>query len=398
MLPVSRFSSLRSCACGCIALGLSSSLAIDGLPIDYTPIIDGHVDFSFCYADGEWEMGLVHEVGGDPNNPADGTPKSGELAPMIARDQLFPSGSRALRLTAPLWTFLGVNPATPYWYFPEGNWVGVYPGFNVCDIEDAVSYLEPDPRINTPGQWTTVTLRDVDYRGKQSSGGHFSLWTTDSFGQPTVWMSSATNGIDPSDKYYVLSGAHSHPNMGFSALGLYAVTFDLTFYEGPGKTNPNTSPVVAYYFAIGTFWQWIAEHFDPSFWFVNGTVGENDDPDRDGISNLVEYACDLDPTTPDNTPFSTPLGRGLPTISSQSGGTSLLSRFPLRLTSENPQLDVLVESSPSLSSTSWQPSPGTTQKTPLRPGWETCSHSISIANPATQFLRLRISLQTQIPY
>ena len=402
MLPSLRILPLLRPVSGLALLSLSSlpplAPAIDGLPIDYNPIIEGHVDFAFCYADGEWEMGLVHEVGGDPNSPADGTPKIGELAPMIARDQPFPLGSRNLRPLAPAWDFLSVNADRPYWFFPESNWVGVYPGFNVCDIEDAVSYLETDPRVNASGQWTTVSLRHVDYRGQLPSGGKFSLWTNDSFGQPTVWMASGQNGIDSSDKYFVLAGDHAHPNMGFSALGLYAVTFDLTFYEGPGKTNPITSPLAVYYFAVGTYWQWIAEHFDPSFWFINGTIGENNDPDRDGIPNLVEYTCDLDPTTPDNTPFSTPLGRGLPTISFEANSTSLLARFPSRLPSENPQTSLLIESSPSLTSASWQPSTGTTTSAPRRSGWETTSHSVAFANPARQFLRVRVSLQTEIPY
>lgn len=370
--------------------------AIDGLPVDYGPIDDGHVDFTFCYEDGLWNMGLVHEEGGDPNNPAEGTPKEGELAPLIAKDQLFSSGSRDLRPAASSYSFLGVGAGEPHWLFPQSSTAGVaYPGFSVCDIVDATSYLETDSRVNAAGKWTTVTLRHVEYVGKKPGGGKFAMWNTDSFGAVTVWMSTANSGVDATDKYFVAADGHSHPNMAFSALGLYAVTFDLMFYEGPGKTNPNTSPMVTYYFAVGTYWEWIARHFDPTSWFLNNVIGEQADPDKDGIPNLVEFACDLDPTTADYREFATALGKGVPSIS--LNGLDAQVQFPQRLASTNPQIITSVQSSATLGSASWAPSSGVSTVAPLRTGWQTATHTIGTTPPGL-FLRLNVVLQNEITY
>jgi hypothetical protein len=382
----------------CLSLvGTPSAVrAIDGVPVDYGPIDDGHVDFTFCFEDGEWNMGLVHEEGGNPNDPADGTPKEAQLAPLIARDQPFSSGSRVLRPASAIYSFLGVGSGEPYWLFPQSNTAGVaFPGFAVCDIVDATSYSETDPRINSVDKWTTVTLKNVEYVGKKPGGGKFALWTTDSFGAPTVWMTT-TNGVDATDTYFVVADGHTHPNMSFSALGLYAVTFDLTFYEGPGKTNPNTSPMVTYYFAVGTYWEWLAKHFDPTNWFLPTMVGEQADPDEDGVSNLLEYASDLDPTTPDAAAFQPVTGKGLP--STLVSGQVFNLRFPRRNSSANSQIQTSVESSISMAPLSWAPATGTETSQPLRTGWETISHQHNLASPARLFFRLRVDLLNEISY
>ena len=369
---------------------------IDGLPDNYEPIEEGHVDFSFCFEDGLWSMGIVHESGGDPGVPAEGTPREGELAPMIVRDQIFPAGSRGTRPVPTLWSFLGVGESQPYWTLPESNNLNVvFAGFSVCDIFDAVAYQETDPRVNSTEKWTTVTLRNVEYIGKKPGGGRFAMWSTDSFGAPTVWMTTE-NGVDATDTYFVLADGHSHPNLSFSALGLYAVTFDLTFYEGPGKTNPNTSPLVTYYFAVGTYWEWIARHFDPTNWFLQSTItGEQADPDKDGISNLIEYACDLDPTTADNREFVAAIGKGVPSISLNGLDTQV--QFPQRLASTNPQIITTVQASSTLGSGSWAPSSGISTVAPLRTGWQTATHSVGAVPPAL-FLRLNVVLQNEITY
>jgi hypothetical protein len=375
-----------------LALSLNAS-AIDGLPGDYTPIDSGHVDISFCFEDGLWDLGLAHEVGGNPGEPADGSLRAGELAPMIAKDLLFPTGSRQVRPVDPVWSFLGVAAGSPYWFFPETSSTLVYPGFNVCDIQEAVSYLETDPRVNSTGEWVTVALQAVDYKGKSAVPGKFSLWTTNGLGQVTVWMNQA-NGIDATDKYIILNNSHAHPNMGFSALGLYAVNFNLTFYEGPGKTNPVTSPTAAYYFAIGTYWEWVARYIAPTDWFVSNTVAENDDPDHDGLVNVVEYAFGLDPTVPDAAKYNAALGKGLPTYHLEAAGTSLAMKFPRRRAETNSQIVTSFQSS---SGGAWASSTGTTSTTVVNGTWENVTHSVPVSG-SQQFLRVKVELQPEIPY
>lgn len=379
------------------ALVWDAASAIDGLPHDYNPIEEGHVDFSFCYADGEWDMGMIHEVGGDPNDPAAGSRKPGELGPMISKDQLFPNGSRRIRAAEADWDFLGVPAGAPYWFFPDTSTALVYPGFNVCDIEEAASYFEDDPRINAEGRWVTVTLRHVDYRGKHPQGGKYSMWTTDGFGSTTVWMTQ-TDGITDNDAYIILAGSHAHPNMAFSALGLYAVTFDLTFYRGPGKTNPETSPMATYFFAVGTYWEWVARRFDPTRWYVDGYVDENDDPDGDGLTNAVEYAFDLDPTVPDRDKFAVATGKGLPRVVTENDGGELVLRFPRRVAESYPQLQTSIEISPTAKPGSWSVSGGTTALSALRPDWETVTHRLPIGAEDRRFIRVRAELQTEIAY
>jgi hypothetical protein len=389
-ISMSRLAALSACFLPVVCCG------IDGIPVDYEPIEDGHVDFSFCYEDGEWNMGLIHETGGDPNDPADGSIRASELAPMIVRDQLVPTGGRGNRLTPALWSFLGVSAAESYWTLPENSAPGVvFAGFSVCDIFDAGAYLESDPRVNSTEKWTTVSLRNIEYVGKKSGGGKFSMWSTDSFGTPTVWMKTA-DGVDASDTYFVTAGGHSHPNLSFSALGLYAVTFDLTFYEGPGKTNPNTSPMVTYYFAVGTYWEWITRHFDPTNWFLNSVVGEQADPDKDGVPNVVEYASDLDPTVSDFSSFNALYGKGIPQPS--MSGQDFILKFPRRVAGSNSQIETQVETSESLAPLSWLPSTGVSTSGPLRTGWETITHTRGVTSLNRLFFRLRVDLLNEITY
>jgi hypothetical protein len=382
---------------GCLWIGSVSVVkGIDGLPFNYEPIEEGHVDFTFCYENGLWSMGLIQESGGDPGVPAEGTPRDSELAPMLVRDQLFPTGARTTRPSPAIWSFIGAGSSEPYWTLPESNNLNVvFAGFSVCDIFDAEPYFESDSRVNSTDKWTAVTLRNVEYVGKKPGGGKFSMWTTDSFGAPTVWMTTTT-GVDATDTYFVVADGHSHPNLSFSALGLYAVTFDLTFYEGPGKTNPNTSPLVTYYFAVGTYWEWLARHFDPTNWFLPNVVGEQADPDHDGVSNLLEYASDLDPTTPDAAAFQPVPGKGLP--STLVSGLVFNLRFPRRISSANSQIQTSVESSTSMAPLSWAPATGTENSQALRTGWETISHQHDLASPARLFFRLRVDLLNEISY
>jgi hypothetical protein len=44
---------------------------------------------------------------------------------------------------------------------------------------------------------------------------------------------------------------------------------------------------------------WQAEHFSPAQLADPGVSGDGRDPDHDGLPNLLEYACGLDPLSPD---------------------------------------------------------------------------------------------------
>ena len=106
------------------------------------------------------------------------------------------------------------------------------------------SYFEADQRIHSEGEWIRLEL--VDVRGPD--GGKFSVWQTDSFGNPTVWM--ATHTVRPPDAYFIRPGDHAHANFAFTKAGVYEVDFRASAYRGPGMTKQVFSDVVTYYFGV----------------------------------------------------------------------------------------------------------------------------------------------------
>ena len=57
--------------------------------------------------------------------------------------------------------------------------------------------------------------------------GEAYLYSTDTFGKPTVMFNSA-DGISESDTFVMKAGAHSHQSMAFSEAGVYRVGFDFS--------------------------------------------------------------------------------------------------------------------------------------------------------------------------
>jgi hypothetical protein len=332
-----------------------------------------------------WDR-AVNPVGG---NPASGSLIKSHQAIITAKDRPFENGgNRVLRPAGDeTWKFLGVEEQEPFWWFPQTNWAGVWPGFNVC-ADCGVSYFEEDPRIKAQGAWKVVQLLDVRYRGRGS--GHYSAWSTDTFGGIVPWMSTADGGITDDDTYFVGPAGHSHPAMGFSSPGLYEVTFNITCYGGPGKTNPDTSPAATYYFAVGTYWEWVARHFRPDQWRDEGVSGELADPDRDGVANLMEYACGLDPVKSDVRSHTFEEGRGLPALSLEEWSGELFFHFQRRSSESRPQIRYTVKATDNPSLREWPekiplPATGSGEE------WE----ELSLRVPATasrRFLRLEVTL------
>ena len=268
---------VRHCALAGLFLALLHAAAPGGRAGERFHLHAGHVDFSFCRVDGQWQAGVVWEVDGEaiPARPAEGPLRLPEESIVVAEDRPFEEGSRIRRPAPSLWQFTGVGPDEPLWHLPQGAWPGAWTGFRIC-ADGCASYFETDPRIRAEGTWRRVILRSVRYIGR--GNGRFSLWSSGPTGEPTVWMTT-TDGIGPDDVYFVGGGGHAHPNMGFSSLGLYAVTFAVAC--GPG-TSGDTSPYTTFYFAVGTYWEWLSKSFRPEFWFEPGQLGAMDDPDGDG--------------------------------------------------------------------------------------------------------------------
>jgi surface-anchored protein len=356
----------------------------------HTHITTGHVDMSFCLQDGVWQTNIVW---GPPNSPpGQGQTLRADEAVILLSDQKFDTGNRERRPSEPEWGFIGVGPGEPFWWIPQTSWSGAWVGFNACSGGACASYFEPDPRANATAEWKTLALRRVRYLGK--GNGVFSLWSQGPLGELTVWMTTV-DGVNAGDLYYVGNGGHAHPSFGFSALGLYELTFTATCYEGPGKTNPHTSPPISFYYAVGSYAEWISRHFAPTNWWGAGQTGEMDDPDGDGISNVMEYALGLHPGQAGAKSLDGAGSMGEPTISQQ--GAQVRYTLPRRDPSTNPQVEVTVESAANLAGP-WLPQTTTTTSGVPHEGWYTDA-CVLPATPGTRhFFRTTARLLPALAY
>src|SRR5262249_38017686 len=101
-------------------------------------------------------------------------------------------------------------------------------------------YNETDPRINNVIRFPWIRLNVVDVQGP----GYFSVWQTDDFGSPTVWVATAGNPQGP-NLFFTAPGGHVDYNWAFSAPGNYTVAIQASAYLPAG--TPLYSDVTRYY-------------------------------------------------------------------------------------------------------------------------------------------------------
>jgi surface-anchored protein len=210
-------------------------LAICSLP----PLLMGHVDgIEANFANGQWQMGTwerdtdTHDAPGSVLFVAVPGARTGR-----------PSGSQ--------WDFLGVGEGGTVWILPQYQDPSLlYLGTNNegTDPGDLLSYMETDPRLphDVGVPWIKASVLSV--RGP----GDFSIFSTDSFGTPTVWVDTADNPnghngapLDSSDALWFIAGGHVHYNWGFTARGYYDITVQASAFLPDG--TPTSSQVVHYY-------------------------------------------------------------------------------------------------------------------------------------------------------
>lgn len=220
-------------------------LAASPLLASLTVLETGHVDLDFNVIGGAWQIGLHHQT-------------QGSFAPgeaiLHARDEPFgEGGSRASRTAGSQWNFIGVDEGDPFYLFPQNNQPGVlWPGMAAEDTQSntLALYPESDPRASTtPAPWISIQVMHIAYYG--DGDGHFSLWSSGSLGETTVWMSSV-NELSADDRFLFLSGGHTHMNWGFSDLGYYGITFQASAFLNDGNMTPIVSDPVTFHFGIGT--------------------------------------------------------------------------------------------------------------------------------------------------
>jgi surface-anchored protein len=143
--------------------------------------------------------------------------------------------------------FTGAQPGDPIWIVPisprDPNLLQL--GVSGERINSGVlgSYQETDPRLSGddfPFPWIRLDLIDIQ------GPGYFSVWQTDSFGTPTVWI--ATAGNPNSNTFFAAPGGHVDYNWAFTQPGDYYVDFQASAILPDG--TPVQSRVTRYHFQV----------------------------------------------------------------------------------------------------------------------------------------------------
>lgn len=182
-----------------VLLSLMSILAACGQAAqDY---ISGHADIGFGYEDGAIHPHYhVHDgavIGGVV--VSEGEYEPGDLITVV------PFTSTINRPAGSQWDFIGAGQGEILWNLPEVHQAGVpFLGFGAGEIEDGIFQ----------NNHLTVSLQNVN------GPGEFSVWQTDSFGEPIVKLSTES----ANNSFILPTGSHGHFNFGFMSTGIYEIT------------------------------------------------------------------------------------------------------------------------------------------------------------------------------
>lgn len=181
-----------------------------------------HVDLGIGYAAGALELHW-HDEEGDT-----------EYAPDEAY-AFIPLSSTITRPAGAQWDFTGAIAGGTIYLAPAGQEAGViFLGLGSEEIANGTFVTN------------TVTFRLDSVSGP--GGGVFALWQTDFLGEPLVALSSTSGG---QTSFSVITGGHDHYNWGFSAPGVYELTFTVSGVLDDGFSTP-VSDTATFSFAVGT--------------------------------------------------------------------------------------------------------------------------------------------------
>jgi len=132
------------------------------------------------------------------------------------------------------WDFIGAGDGNTYWHLtqnvnPDILTLALDGGQIASGTFDRIQH--DDPRIGREAEWIKLSLFDF------SGPGDFSVWQTTQ--APTQWwMSTADAGQTYDPALYLEPGGHTHYNFGFTAVGIYTVTLQISALQG-GKEVPS---------------------------------------------------------------------------------------------------------------------------------------------------------------
>jgi surface-anchored protein len=213
-----------------------------------------HVDIGIGYsAAGGWDL-HIH----DDDNQVEYEPDEALL--YVGPAALF------ARPAASTFNFVGVGAGQNIYRLPTSQNVALlYLGIGGDEIEPgSFDFINPAvaSKGRVSGSQRFVRLELVSVTGYQGGAapGTFSVWQND-VGGPIVFMSSfndgvanpdgagldTTDGITPDDSLWVIEGSHLHFDYGFSAEGIYEVTFRASGFQGG---NLVSSDLATYTFGV----------------------------------------------------------------------------------------------------------------------------------------------------
>jgi surface-anchored protein len=189
---------------------------------------------SFVYSAGHGDIGLAYDAGALELH---GHIHAGSVVDGVALGadaEFAPSGFTILvpdpsisRPSGSAWDFIGTAAGSPIWFLPQSQ-------------DASKPFLGIGSEELDPGDWTgflSITLNSV------SGPGRFSVWQNGTFGDPSVRMSTA-DGISGTDRILLSAGGHAHYNFGFTAPGLYEVTFTASGVHAVDGTVSDTGTFV----------------------------------------------------------------------------------------------------------------------------------------------------------
>lgn len=158
----------------------------------------------------------------------------------------FLAGAKRPQTADPRFAFTGAAPGQPIWVVPISprDPALLQLGVSGERIDSSIlgSYNETDPRINNVIPFPWIRLNVLNVQGP----GQFSVWQTNDFGSPTVWVASAGN---PSPNlFFTGPGGHIDYNWAFTAPGNYKVDIQASAFLA--DSTPVSSDVTTYYFQV----------------------------------------------------------------------------------------------------------------------------------------------------
>ena len=183
---------------------LSTDRPADGAIVEYT---DGHADIGLALEGGNelflhYHFGVGAVLDGVSINPDE------EFEPEDAYVRVADSTKSTIP-NLPQFSFLG-TAGGDVWVLPQSQRSGVpFLGLAAEELNAAV--------------FSSAMLSFSSFSGP----GDFSLWSSDSFGNPVLRLDTSNGSINLSfDEVSIGIGSHDHYNWGFTAAGIYNIGFE----------------------------------------------------------------------------------------------------------------------------------------------------------------------------